>query len=69
MNRCTGHVPIRTCVSCRSKKAKKELIRLVIKGDNRVVIDKLKRINGRGTYVCNDSTCMERFIKKRGLNV
>ncbi len=69
MNRGIHHVPVRTCVSCRSKKAKEELIRLVINKDNRVVIDKLKRENGRGIYLCDDASCMERFFKKRGLNV
>ncbi|NLD38339.1 MAG: YlxR family protein [Desulfatiglans sp.] len=69
MNRCVSHVPIRTCVSCRSKKGKMELIRLVINKDNSVVIDNLKRQNGRGIYICNDAACMERFFKKRGLNV
>jgi predicted RNA-binding protein YlxR (DUF448 family) len=68
MNRCTGHVPIRSCVSCRSKRAKKELIRLVINENNRIVIDTHKKFNGRGIYICNDSKCMERFFKKRGLN-
>lgn len=65
MSRFTGHVPIRTCVSCRSKMAKMELIRLVVNGDNRIVVDKLKKVNGRGIYICNDSTCMERFLKNR----
>jgi predicted RNA-binding protein YlxR (DUF448 family) len=65
MSKCAGHVPIRTCVSCRSKKAKPELIRLVVNGDNRIVIDRLKRANGRGIYICNDSKCMKRFIENR----
>ena len=66
MNRCTGHVPIRTCVSCRSKKTKMDLLRLVINKDNRIVIDKKKNANGRGIYLCDDTSCMDKFLKNRG---
>jgi uncharacterized protein len=65
MNRGIGHVPIRTCVSCRSKKAKTDLIRLVINTDDKIVIDKRKEENGRGIYLCNDTLCMEKFLKNR----
>jgi uncharacterized protein len=65
MNRSTDHVPIRTCVSCRSKKAKMDLTRLVINKDDRIVIDKLKKENGRGIYLCNDTSCMDKFLKNR----
>jgi predicted RNA-binding protein YlxR (DUF448 family) len=66
MNRSTGHVPIRTCVSCRSKKAKMDLVRLVISKDDRIVVDKFKKDNGRGIYLCNDTSCMDKFLKNRG---
>ena len=68
MNSNKGHVPIRTCVMCRSKKDRKELIRLVIDRNNRVIIDEYKKKKGRGIYLCNDVLCMEKFLKHKGLN-
>lgn len=67
MNSCKDHVPIRTCVSCRSKKEKMELLRLIIDKDDRVVIDRLMKGKGRGIYLCNDMSCIERFLKNKGL--
>jgi uncharacterized protein len=52
-------------VACRSKKAKKELVRLVLDKNNRIVIDEYMKKNGRGIYLCNDRSCMERFLKNR----
>jgi predicted RNA-binding protein YlxR (DUF448 family) len=68
MNNHKGHVPIRTCVMCRTKKNKKELIRLVLDRDNRIVIDELQKIEGRGIYLCNDISCRNKFTKSKGLN-
>ena len=63
-----GHVPIRTCVACRSKKTKKELLRLVLDKDNRIVLDEYQKKKGRGVYLCNDLSCRDKFLKKKGLN-
>ena len=63
-----GHVPVRTCVACRSKKPKKELIRLVLDRDNRVVIDEYRKKEGRGIYLCNEISCREKFLRYKGLN-
>ncbi|MBN2418868.1 MAG: YlxR family protein [Deltaproteobacteria bacterium] len=68
MNSNKGHVPIRTCVICRSKKAKKELIRLILDKDKRVIVDELKKKEGRGIYLCNEIPCREKFSKNKGLN-
>ncbi len=59
----TVHVPLRTCVSCRSKRPKKRLIRLALDKDNRVIIDENQINEGRGIYLCNERTCMARFLK------
>lgn len=61
------HVPIRTCVSCRLKKAKKELIRFVLNEDNQVIIDEYQTNNGRGIYLCDDAACKARFFKNKGV--
>ena len=36
------HIPERTCLACRQKKAKQDLIRLVRTSDGRVEVDNLK---------------------------
>jgi len=67
MGNSKSHVPIRTCVSCRSKRPKKELIRLVLDKDDRVVIDEFQTKNSRGIYLCNGISCAEKFLKNKGL--
>jgi predicted RNA-binding protein YlxR (DUF448 family) len=51
------HVPMRTCVSCGKKTAKRDLLRIVATPIDGVVIDSSGRLNGRGTYVCRDGIC------------
>jgi len=65
MNNPKGHVPERTCISCRSKKAKKELVRLVLDKDNRVIIDRFQKKEGRGIYLCDNDSCMAGFLKNK----
>ena len=65
MNNPERHVPERTCASCRSKKAKKELVRLVLDKDNRIIIDRLQKKEGRGIYLCNNESCMTGFLKNK----
>ena len=60
-------VPLRMCVVCRESKTKNELIRIV-KTDNGFVIDKTGKMNGRGSYICNNEQCMEKLIKQKVLN-
>jgi predicted RNA-binding protein YlxR (DUF448 family) len=46
------HVPMRTCVVCREKKPKRELLRVVRTPAGDVVVDVTGKTNGRGGYVC-----------------
>lgn len=48
-----GHVPERTCVLCRKKRSKGELIRLVFK-DGGILVDPEQKLGGRGAYLCKD---------------
>jgi predicted RNA-binding protein YlxR (DUF448 family) len=48
----TRHVPLRTCVVCKEKKPKRELLRIVRTPEGEVVVDSTGRANGRGGYVC-----------------
>ncbi|MDX1994414.1 MAG: YlxR family protein [bacterium] len=60
-------VPIRTCVVCRSKDAKRTLVRLV-RTETGVVVDPSGKMNGRGAYLCDRLSCWERAVKTDILN-
>jgi predicted RNA-binding protein YlxR (DUF448 family) len=63
----THHNPIRTCVICRKKDLKKNLLRFVII-NGEPVYDIKKVIAQRGFYVCDDNVCIgkvKKWIKKR----
>ncbi len=68
MSKGKGHVPIRTCISCGTKKPKKELIRLVLDEEGFVVRDEKGSMPGRGAYVCPKKECWEQLDKKKRLN-
>lgn len=56
--------PERTCIVCRSKKDKNDLIRIVKTKDNDFVYDPTGKANGRGAYICKDEECLNKFLKK-----
>jgi predicted RNA-binding protein YlxR (DUF448 family) len=62
------HQPERTCISCRNTTTKKELIRLVLTGDNLIEIDLSGKKNGRGAYLCPEYPCWEQALKKHRLD-
>jgi predicted RNA-binding protein YlxR (DUF448 family) len=56
------HVPLRTCVVCRDKDAKRQFVRIVRTPDEGVQIDPTGKRNGRGAYLCDKYTCWERAV-------
>lgn len=58
------HVPLRTCVGCRTAKTKGELVRIVSKPSDGVEIDLSKKSPGRGAYLCPRQECWELGLKK-----
>jgi predicted RNA-binding protein YlxR (DUF448 family) len=48
----------RTCRSCRKKKDKKELLRLIILDKKTLEIDPGQIMPGRGWYLCPEETCL-----------
>jgi predicted RNA-binding protein YlxR (DUF448 family) len=61
------HVPLRTCISCRETKSKRELLRVVRTPDGHVTIDATGKKSGRGAYLCARRSCWESAIKKHRL--
>jgi len=56
------HIPIRTCIGCKIKRAKSELIKIV-KNNNQIEVDKTGKIEGRGAYICDSIECFEKAYK------
>jgi predicted RNA-binding protein YlxR (DUF448 family) len=54
--------PTRTCLGCRGRKPKAQLVRLVRGNGGTVVVDTGRGV-GRGAYVCADSACLERALR------
>jgi len=57
-------LPIRTCLGCREKKVKRELIRIVRSPEGEIDLDRTGKANGRGTYICPEKDCLEQALKK-----
>ena len=51
------HVPLRTCVSCGTKTAKRDLLRIVAGPEGGAEIDASSKANGRGAYLCQNPDC------------
>mgnify|MGYP002407427502 CR=1 FL=1 len=59
----TKRIPERSCIGCRQKYAKRELIRIVKTPEGEVKIDYTGKLNGRGAYICKKSECLEKAYK------
>jgi len=62
-------LPQRSCISCRTKKDKKDLIRIVKNENNEINIDKTGKKPGRGAYICDSIECLEKIIKFKKLDI
>ncbi len=54
----------RTCIGCRSKKQKENLIRIVKNKENKIIVDLQQNLEGRGAYICKNITCFEKMQKR-----
>jgi len=61
------HVPLRTCVACRSTSAKRDLIRIVRTPEGTVEIDPKGKRAGRGAYLCHEQACWDVALKQGAL--
>jgi uncharacterized protein len=57
------HVPERSCVICRTKTAKRELVRVVLTPTGSCTVDETGKLAGRGAYLCHQPDCWERAVK------
>jgi len=59
----SGHVPIRTCLGCRQRRSKQELLR-VAAGPSGL---EARAQGGRGWYVCRDASCLAKTLKRKDI--
>jgi len=56
-------IPQRMCVSCRVRRNKADLIRVVLMPDGQAMIDPSGKKPGRGAYVCRKKDCLAQAVK------
>ena len=59
--------PERTCVGCRSRAAKRELLRVVRTPRGDVAVDPSGSAQGRGAYVHRDPSCVGAALRAGGI--
>ncbi|MCR4650467.1 MAG: YlxR family protein [Lachnospiraceae bacterium] len=61
-------VPSRKCIGCGTVRAKNDLLRIVKTDDGSVMIDRAKRHESRGAYICPEVDCLKRAFRTKGLD-
>lgn len=60
--------PERTCIVCRKKGDKSNFLKVVLNKNGDISIEKDKRLDGRGAYICKNKDCLEKCIKTKALS-
>lgn len=60
-------VPLRQCTGCGDMKSKKEMLRVIKTPDGDIILDETGKKNGRGAYICKNSSCLEKARKNKGI--
>jgi len=61
------HIPLRTCVACRTSGDKRGLLRVVRQPNGLVIVDPTGKANGRGAYICASAPCIALARKQKKL--
>lgn len=56
------------CASCRTKRPKRELVRVVRTPLGQVEVDPTGKKSGRGAYFCRSQDCWEKGLARRRLD-
>ncbi len=57
--------PMRTCLGCRTRDAQSVLVRVVAR-DGALVVDRPRRLPGRGGYFHRADACLATFARRGG---
>ena len=60
--------PIRTCMACRQKGTKDNFIKIVKNKNGTIQVERDKKLEGRGCYICNKQECFDKCLKTKALN-
>lgn len=55
--------PLRMCIACREMKDKKQMLRIVKSADGEIGLDFGGKKNGRGAYICDNPSCIQKCVK------
>lgn len=58
-------IPLRQCISCRTQKPKRELMRIVRNSEGVLLYDSKGKMSGRGAYLCVSPDCLKKAVKNR----
>ena len=61
-------MPIRTCIGCRGKFPKQDLVRFVSDAAGNLQTDSTGRLPGRGAYVCQSQVCINAAFRSQKIN-
>lgn len=61
-------IPMRNCNGCGEQKPKKELVRIVKNADGEIFLDLTGKASGRGAYICNSYSCLQKAKKSRRID-
>ena len=59
---------MRTCIGCRKVKPPELLVRLAVAPEG-VVVDRRRRVPGRGAWVCQEPVCVKQSARASGEGV
>ena len=62
-------MPIRTCIGCRGKFPKNDLLRFVRNAAGNLQTDSTGKLPGRGAYVCQSQACINITFKSQKINI
>lgn len=62
------HIPLRSCIACREKHPKRDLIRIVRTPEGTFEIDLKGKRSGRGAYLCQRQQCWNAALQPRLLS-
>jgi hypothetical protein len=58
-------IPERTCIACRAKSTKGDLVRVVRGEAGEIMPDPSGKLSGRGAYICPKAECVTRALKEK----
>ena len=61
------HVPVRTCIGCRTAQPKRDMLRIVRTPEGEVMPDPTGKKSGRGAYICYSQECLQAALSGKRL--